>query len=289
MKILNNYYPQKLSVAEAFGKELRYIIASIGSWFYHKGSVKRILALPDLPGSKSILFKVARKNRWVITNHPKKKCIMAIAWKDATIRDRLPLLEQISSNTNVLNLHCNNIMKTYVDDFVYEVFGFKTRIDPLKHHGPAVVKSEWNATHSGKIVHCPIHAVENESIYQLVINNKTNDDWYEDIRIPVAGNIIPFVYIKLKSTENRFETKAAKVLMKTPGEVLSPDEQKKVIAFAKIIGLDFGEVDALRNRDDGRLYVVDVNNTPYGPPANLSSEDSQNAITRIAEVLQRIQ
>jgi hypothetical protein len=33
------------------------------------------------------------------------------------------------------------------------------------------------------------------------------------------------------------------------------------------MGLDYGELDAVRDAASGRLYVLDVNNTPFGPPA----------------------
>lgn len=32
------------------------------------------------------------------------------------------------------------------------------------------------------------------------------------------------------------------------------------------MGLDYGELDILRNNLDGRIYVVDVNKTLWGPP-----------------------
>jgi len=282
-KILNNYYPEKVSVAEAFGKELRYYKAVWRSRFGNKGKAVRLLTFPELPGSKSIIFKVAGKRKWAMTNNPKKKVDFAIAWQDCTLRDDFPVLHTMSENKTVLNLHCNNILKTYVDEFFYEVFGYRTRIDPQLHSGPAVCKSEWNATHSGSIVYCPLGKAEEDSIYQIVINNRDENGFFEDIRVPVAGKVIPFVYIKLKSAENRFETKASKVFLKPASEYLSDDEQSKILRFAAIIGLDFGEVDVLRNRDDGRIYIVDVNNTPYGPPANLDEEGKRKAIGLLAE------
>lgn len=34
----------------------------------------------------------------------------------------------------------------------------------------------------------------------------------------------------------------------------------------RIMGLDYGELDVLRDTEDGKLYVADVNNTPWDPP-----------------------
>lgn len=284
-KILNNYYPERVSFFEALGKELRYMVACVRSLLKHHGCIKRLLTYPELPGSKSIIFKIAKHKGWAMTNNPKKKIVLALAWQDRTLRDDFPILHELNNKLPVLNLHCNNILKTYVDDFFYEVFGYKTRIDPMLHHGVAVCKSEMNATHSGEIVDCPVAKVKDSCIYQIVINNRDENGRYEDIRVPVAGNTIPFIYIKLKEPESRFETKASQVLLKEPDALLSADEQHKILRFSQIIGLQFGEVDVLRNRDDGRIYIVDVNNTPYGPPANLDEEGRQTAITKLSEQL----
>ena len=284
-RVFNNYYPDKLSFFEAIGKEFRYCIAVFKSRMAHVGRVVRVLTYPELPESKSIIFKIARHNHWALTNNLRKKCDFAIAWQNRTLRDDFPALRDLRKKMPVLNLHCNNIMKTYIDDFVYEVFGFKTRINPLVHIGPAVVRSEWKATHSGKIVQCPIATVKENCIYQIVINNKTEKDLFEDIRVPVVAGGIPFIYIKLKSPESRFETMANKVILKQPDEILSKDEQQKILEFTRIIGLDLGEVDVLRNRDDGRIYVVDVNNTPFGPPANLDKKGRMTAIEKLSASL----
>jgi hypothetical protein len=47
--------------------------------------------------------------------------------------------------------------------------------------------------------------------------------------------------------------------------------------------LDFGELDVLRDRHDGRIYVVDVNRTPWGPPRTLGTRGALRAIDLVAE------
>jgi len=51
--------------------------------------------------------------------------------------------------------------------------------------------------------------------------------------------------------------------------VLSEEEADRVQRFCRGMGLDYGELDAVRDASSGRLYVVDVNNTPFGPPAKV--------------------
>ena len=283
-KILINYYPINKSWFECFGKEIRYSFRALKSFFRH-GKVLRVLAYPELPGSRAIISKITGHQKWIITNNPKKKIIFAISWKDATIRDVPQVLKKLSSEIKVLNLYNDNILKTYVEEYFYEAFGYRTRIDPQLHHGKAVCKSEYNATHSGTIVDCPVAEPEKDCIYQIVIDNRTEEGFFEDIRVPVIGKTIPYVYIKLKEEPARFETRAQKVLLEETGKYITDDEHEKILKFTASIGLDFGEIDVLRNRTDGKLYIVDVNNTPYGPPANLADVDAKQAVRMQAEKL----
>lgn len=283
-KILNNYYPKNKSWFECFGKEIRYSFRALKSFFSY-GKIKRILAYPELPGSRAIITKIALHKKWIITNNPKKKVIFAIFWKDDTLRNVPDKLKELSSKMPVLNLYNDNILKTYIEEFFYETFGYRTRVDPQLHQGKAVCKSEYNATHSGTIVDCPVDVPEKDCIYQVIIHNRTAEGCFEDISVPVIGRTIPFVYIKLKEENARFETRAQKVFLEETEKYISKEEQEKILKFASFIGLDFGEIDVLRNRTDSKLYIVDVNNTPYGPPANLPGSDAKYAIQMLAEKL----
>lgn len=43
-------------------------------------------------------------------------------------------------------------------------------------------------------------------------------------------------------------------------------EAELLLRLCRALGLDYGELDVLRDVEDGKLYVVDVNNTPWAPP-----------------------
>jgi len=58
--------------------------------------------------------------------------------------------------------------------------------------------------------------------------------------------------------------------------------------FCSRIGLDYGELDVLRNKDDGKIYIVDVNYTPWGPPAKLSDDENRIALIRMSEVFKQL-
>jgi hypothetical protein len=43
----------------------------------------------------------------------------------------------------------------------------------------------------------------------------------------------------------------------------------------------------LRDADDGRIYVVDINPTPWGPPEKLDKSSQKEAIERMADRLKK--
>ena len=47
-------------------------------------------------------------------------------------------------------------------------------------------------------------------------------------------------------------------------DLFSAAEQQRILAFCHEMRLDFGELDVLRDDDDGRIYIIDANKTPAG-------------------------
>ena len=56
----------------------------------------------------------------------------------------------------------------------------------------------------------------------------------------------------------------------------------QISAFTREIGLDWGGVDVLRDRSDGKLYIVDANKTDMGPPIGLNLPDKIVATRMLA-------
>lgn len=161
-----------------------------------------------------------------------------------------------------LNDRCADISKTRVMRIAREVFGYGYEVDPAAHHGRVVCKSDGNGVHDGRIVQAPCEP-EPGMVYQRLIDNRFGTETIEDIRICVVGAEIPYVLRKRRSLDSRFGSSSA---CKRVAGALSAAEEGDVIAFAQRFGLDLGELDVLRDRIDGRLYVVDVNDTPFTPP-----------------------
>ena len=72
-------------------------------------------------------------------------------------------------------------------------------------------------------------------------------------------------------------------------DCFSPDEIDKLLRFCAAMNLDYGELDVLRHKADGRIYVVDVNTTPDGHPLEQMDEPiNRESIRRRAEALEAL-
>ncbi len=186
------------------------------------------------------------------------------------------------STKPALNVGCYDIRKSVVARIFEETFGYGLSVDPSACEGPAVEKSELNGRHDGRVIHCPIGEPRRNHVYQRLIDNTFDGREFIDIRTPVVGGKIPFVYLKRRTRELRFSNENHRVDLVEADSMLSPDERRKVAEFTRAIGLDFGGLDILRDRADGRIYIVDANKTDMGPPTALSGQAKLQAMRGLA-------
>ena len=172
---------------------------------------------------------------------------------------------QLTANqrARAFNDRVEDISKTHVARVFEKVFGYSLAVDPLTYEGPAVCKSDANGTHDGKIVMCPISKddLAEGAVYQRLIDTARDGERSEDLRTNVVKGALPVIFHKFKTLEGRFGTSYLHTDVRTPGEVFSNQEQAQISAFCNEIGLDFGCVDVLRDVNDNRIYIVDVNKT----------------------------
>lgn len=181
------------------------------------------------------------------------------------------------------NIGCHDIRKSVVTRVFDEIFGYSLSVDPRAHRGRAVEKSELNGKHDGRIIECPIAEPARDRVYQRLIDNTFDGGDYIDIRTPLVGGKIPFVYLKRRKQELRFSNENHRVDIADTDAVLSREEQDRIADYARAMSLDFGGLDVLRNREDGRIYIVDVNKTDMGPPSALSGAGKLAAMRGLAD------
>jgi hypothetical protein len=186
----------------------------------------------------------------------------------------------------LINFDCTDVSKTAVSRAFGRAAGYSLEVDPTTHDGPMVDKSEINAAHDGRIVAGPIPRVPGRS-YQKLIDNEVDGGLVEDLRTCTAGGEPLVVFRKRRPVARRFANENVSVDWMKPQDVFSAEEIAVIRRFAKELKLDWGGVDVLRNKADGRIYIVDANKTDMGPPVAMPLGQKLRATRLIARAFAR--
>jgi len=216
-----------------------------------------------------------------MSKNPKDKFHLIMRWEDQTYGQVDQQLEDLAKTNEVINLKCLDISKRHVDQVFHEVFRYSSLIDPFTFEGECVEKSNLNGKHDGRIVRCPLTEMKEDCVYQKLINNRHDDEFVVDMRVPIFKKIIPFVYLKYKPVNNRFSL-SVKGTHEELKNILSPEEVEKILQFCERIGFDCGELDILRDQTDNRIYIVDANNTPMLHFAGFTDQQKRDALKRMS-------
>ena len=288
MAFFSNDYPDRMPLLERIGKELRFRKAVKASKQKH-GQPQFIVAHPDWPSKRASIMAYADALNWVVTNRPvtpalfEGATVLKLAFDDRT--------EKRQAQPGFWNCHCLDISKSTLDRHHHDVFGYGVNVDPTTYVGPMLEKSEGNAVHDGCEIEGPIdpNQVKEDKVYQRIIDNRTEGGLFEDLRVVVINGQVPVVYRKRKSGEVRYTNETAEVdLAKSPKTVFSEAEMDQIVSLSAKMCAEFAELDVLRDRQDGRIYCVDLNPTPYGPPAGLKEADRAVALRPIVDWLHKL-
>ena len=207
----------------------------------------------------------------------------AIFWNPRMDKEKnTPFIKEIATRFHFINFFLINTDKDYVANVFDNFFKQKLMVNPETYKGYCIAKHNSNGTKSCIFLKCPINASEifKNHTYQKLVNYTCKEDpeiLYE-LRVPIFGNIIPFVFFKKREKSLRFTCKNIEVEIATGRKYLSEKEMKKILLYCRRIGLEYGEVDVLRSDSDNNIYIIDVNNTPHWPPNNLSEVDKNIAL-----------
>ena len=186
-------------------------------------------------------------------------------------------------NSPAFNFACADISKSHVAQVFAAVFGYPLALDPTVHCGPAVEKSEINARHDGRVVECPCQPRAG-FVYQKLID--TSDGRHvHDLRTPCIDGRPVVVWEKLRPATDRFSPRNRSAVARSSDAVFSAEEQDLIRRFCQTLGLDWGGLDILRDRRDGRIYIVDVNKTDAGPVIALSLAEKLRSTALLATAL----
>jgi hypothetical protein len=280
------HYPSTLPFLERTWKQCRH------GWWWLKQFIQQgkrppvVFVWPDMPSRRTALHKISRELGWELTNKARSTALLGIKFEDTTHKLSGAIPVSLSNVTAFWNASCHDISKGHLERQHQAAFGYGMRIDPTKHQGPLVVKSEENAKHDGALIHGPISSdeVQQGVVYQREIDNRDESGHHFDFRVVYIRDAIPVVYKKYKKQSERFtnETSRVELLEASP---FTSDEESRMLRLARAMQVDYAEFDALRDRNSGQLYVVDVNPTPWGPPVELPLDEQKEAVSRMAKCL----
>jgi hypothetical protein len=288
MAFFSNDYPDRMPLLERIGKELRFRKAVKASKQEY-GRPQFVLVHPDWPSKRASIMAYAEALGWAVTNRPNTPdlfdggTVLKLAFDDRT--------EKRQAQPGFWNGHCLDISKSTLDRHHQVVFGYGLNVDPTSHSGPMLEKSEGNAVHDGREIQGPLSPdqLQPSKVYQRIIDNRTDEGLFEDLRVVVIHGEVPVVYRKRKSGEARYTNETAEVdLAGSPKTVLSEGEIDQITSLSAKMCAEFAELDVLRDRQDGRIYCVDLNPTPYGPPVGLNETDRADAFQQIVGWLHKI-
>lgn len=209
---------------------------------------------------------------------------LVVHFEDSTLSpNQAP--QRLKPGARTLNFACPDVSKTKVAEAFEAAFGYSLSVDPLAHQGPAVEKSEFNGVHDGRIVECPT-APKPGCVYQRLVDAHWEEpDIVADLRTPTIGGEPILVFVKKRPVSRRFSNDNSGCDLLRVEDAFSAEERAQLSDFTRRIGLDWGGLDVLRDKRDGRLYIVDANKTDMGPPIALPQSDKMRATRLLAQAV----
>ncbi len=245
---------------------------------------KTIYAYPQRPSEKytmGLLCAMSRCRLCADLAHPHD---VMLKFDASTYSEPSMIWKGFPDAKQAINGMCFNISKAYVETVFEQVFGYSLRVDPLTYTGQIIEKSNANGLRDVSVLDGPLQAdaVREGYVYEKILETLLDDgSFFVEHRVPIINGCIPYVALKHLLPESRFKY-AHKVEIVAPGAVFDAAEQANMLRMAGEMCLDVGELDVLRHKGDGRIYVVDVNNTAW-LPARAFVPATLRTIVRLAQ------
>jgi hypothetical protein len=272
---------------EVIAKDISCLVRE-GIFFIQNGGKLPVwVAAPTYPSKKTTLSKIARMNKARLTNKLVANPDVIVYFENATYGSA-SMLRRKYPKAKIINVNCPDISKERVHVVHLEALGYSMNLNPKTYIGVAVEKSDENAVHDGQEVVCPVAYPKTDAVYQKVLDNTNEAGEYVDIRVPVIAGKIPLVYLKFKTLKNRFTNKAHRATLHKPEDLFSEEETSQIEKYAAAMKVDFCEFDVLRHNGNKKIYIIDVNKTPYGPPEPLNQKDKAIALKKLSDAFMQL-
>lgn len=236
---------------------------------------KTILFYPDRPGLASTIYKACAILGYRISTDPSSPADGSVLYKYATHVD-VPRGSGPIPDDSWLNWACRDISKRRVQAAFHQTFEYPLAVDPTRFDGDLLEKRDENAVKDATIRRGPLapEDLREGYVYERLVNNVAENGDATTYRVPVIDGEVPFVIVGVKPPDRRFREGGGKsVRLVDADRCFSPDELDRLTRFCEVMGLDFVELDVVRDVDDGRVYVVDANSTPHTSTRRLSPDE----------------
>jgi hypothetical protein len=232
----------------------------LSAWFWRRrpGVGFCLVCTPARPTRFYMLWVAARSAGLRLVDRPCRRCPGGCA--TIVHRDE----DRVAPVPGALNGACTDITKRRVEQAASAAFGYPSLVDPTTWTGPMVDKADGNSRQDARIVEGPLRPdqIRPDRVHQRLIDSVDAEGAVVILRAAVVGGQIVWVEERRRPPEKRFVVGSALREAKTETEsAMSPRERAAILAACADMGLDFGELDLLRDNADGRLYLIDVNKT----------------------------
>lgn len=156
---------------------------------------------------------------------------------------------ELKSVENVLNKNWLDVTKTRIGNIFDNI-----AVDPEKYDGLVVRKSERQCSMDETLLQCPTKR-EDGYIYRKLIDTKI-DGHYIDYRLFVFGKEM---FLASKKSLEAFLVRGRVIWKLESLSLLLQEKIKQILISCAEYGMDFGELDLLRDKD-GQFYITDCNN-----------------------------
>lgn len=277
--------PKDTPLFDRLAKQTRHMLHLLIATIARGKRPPVVVVYPDVPSRRSALHKMCRALQWELTNEERTDPVLCMRFEDETEKETPMPFWFDSLSTPLWNERCLDIRKSTLEKAHVKTFGYGMSVNPLEHQGKMVEKSDFNARHDGQTIQGPIKAdrVQGDSVYQVDIDNTDENGKHFDYRLVFIKNSLPLAYKKIKDAENRFTNVCESASLFNIDAAITPSESQCILKLMQELNVDYAELDALRDAQTDKLFIIDVNPTPWGPPAELPTSDNREAIRVMSE------
>ncbi len=249
---------------------------------------RTICFLPTKPGPEYMIRHVCALLGYRTVASMDEPSDLVVKWVDDTFPSPSHTLRALATKGRVVNLGVTDISKTRIGRLMEEVFGYSATVDPTSYRGVAIKKSNLNAMDMEEIVECPLSMAEVDggAIYQEILGESPDGRIVEHRIACIDGRPVAAVE-RLRDPERRFEFESSTLSVARLSDVMDPEELRLVGKFTRRIGLDYGDLDTMRD-GQGRLHVLDVNPTPWNQMIGDDPTPAGPALLDMARALERM-